>query len=153
MPSERIECRESFFETMPGKDLFEMVCGEFLGRGIRRSVFVYLPDPSCVIKFQYVKGGDNWMEWNLWNDMKNMKNSQWLAPCISISENGIYLVQKRTKRPREIHQYVKKVPQFLGDIKYQNFGMYQGRLVCHDYSMNLCANYGVTKVMKKAQWH
>lgn len=149
----KLRIREQMFETMAGKELFEFTCGELLGYGIHRAVFVYNPDPTCVIKYQYVPSFQNVREWDLWNDLEhNDEIRKWLAPCVRISENGIWLVQKRTKLVPKGYKMPERVPRFMTDIKQANFGIYKGRLVSHDYANHLCVNYAISKAMKKAEW-
>ena len=71
-------------------------------------------------------------------------------PCIAISDDGIVLVQKKTTEATK-KQYPKKIPNFFTDTKYQNFGIYKGHLVCHDYG-DLLIEKGLTKRMKNAEW-
>lgn len=153
MSRERTAVREAYFETLTGKELFEFICGDLLGWGIHRTVFVYKPDPTCVIKFQNAPGFQNAKEWELWNDVKHEPFiHRWLAPCVSISENGIWLVQKRTKPLPENYKLPERVPRFMTDLKRQNFGIFERCLVTHDYANHLCVNYALSKATKKADW-
>lgn len=151
--TDRQKIREALFETFTGKELFEFVCGEIVGYGIHRVVFDYRPDPTCVIKYQNIPGFQNAKEWELWSGLfGNDAIREWLAPCVSISENGIWLVQKKTKPVADAGRFPKEVPRFMTDLKYANFGMYQGRVVSHDYANHLCINYAISRKMKKAVW-
>ncbi|HEV7282313.1 MAG TPA: hypothetical protein VGN57_19075 [Pirellulaceae bacterium] len=154
MSNQRISVREAYFETIPGKELFEFVCGDLLGFGIHRIVFAYRPDPTCVIKYQNQPGFfDNVREWDLWNSVKHEPYvHRWLAPCVSISENGIWLVQKRTKPLPDHYKLPDRVPRFMTDLKRQNFGIFEKCLVAHDYANNLCVNHALSKATKKADW-
>jgi hypothetical protein len=44
------------------------------------------------------------------------------------------------------------MPAFFTDLKRENFGLLLGRLVCHDYGVNLLMENGMTKRMRKANW-
>lgn len=144
--------REDLCNTICGKEFFEFICGDLLGIGQHRAVFVYTPDPSCVIKFQRQIGPQNWLEWQLFHDLFEHANQLLLAPCLRISENGIWLVQRRTQPVPKNFQWPKKIPEFITDTKRPNFGIYKKRLVCHDYANNLCENYARTVKMKKVEW-
>lgn len=139
---------------MLSKDLFQSICGEFLGEGIERVVFEYKPDPTCVIKMQKEEWfHQNITEWELWNDVEHNENTaKWLAPCIEISPSGFWLVQKRTKCIPKNFKFPDRIPQFLTDLSKENFGMYKGHLVAHDYARNLCCNYALSNKMRKANW-
>jgi hypothetical protein len=151
--NERIAVREAYFETITGKELFEFMCGDLIGYGIHRVVFEFKPDPTCVIKFENNPGRfANVREWEMWRDLQMTPMKKWLAPCISISENGIWMVQKRTKPIPEKYKLPGKVPRWMTDIKAQNFGLYKGQLVCHDYANHLCVNHAISTAMKKAEW-
>lgn len=150
--NDKTHVRDSLTSTIAGKEFFEFVCGDLLGCGIHRVVFEYKPDPTCVIKYQYQPGFENMKEWELWDGLQLTPISDWLAPCVSISENGIWMVQKRTKPLPDNYKYPDRVPRFMTDLKRANFGIYKGRLVSHDYANHLCINYAITKATKKADW-
>jgi len=149
---ERIALREEYFESMIGKELFNFVCGDYLGEGIQRTVFEYNPDPSCVVKIQANCGFQNVKEWELWRSIQFHDNAKWLAPCVEISSNGLLLIQKKTKEIPDNFKMPKSMPRFLTDTKYENWGIFKGRLVCHDYGLTLCENYAMDKRKKKAEW-
>lgn len=146
------------FPTTAAWDLWQFVAGEKLGEGIGREVYEFSGDKSMVIKVES-SGFQNIKEWEIWNEMKHWKGKlaeppKWLAPCISISTCGIYLVQERTYSiPKE--EYPEKVPAFLLDRKYGNFGviMKDGKrqFVCHDYGMQSLCN-GVKMNLVNAEW-
>lgn len=129
--------------------------GEKLGEGNGRDREVYVCgfDDSLVIKIEITKANDcqNVAEYLLWNlinrEAEARENSEkvrghfarmreWLAPCVSLSDGGAVLVMKRTT-PASLNDFPKRVPRFLFDLKRQNFGLYKGRLVCHDYGTAL----------------
>lgn len=138
---------------MIGKELFNFTCGEYLGSGISRHVFAYEPDDRYVIKMEVGATCQNWLEWRLWHDLTEHENQKWLAPCIRISGCGMWMVQARTKKPPENYKWPEKLPAFLTDQSHENYGLYKGRLVAHDYGVNLCNNYARSKRMRRADWH
>lgn len=42
-------------------------------------------------------------------------------------------MRKTTPAPHSA--YPSRMPAFMTDFKFTNYGMYEGRLVCHDYGM------------------
>jgi hypothetical protein len=153
MLTERTWIKRDYFESFVGKELFDLTCGNVLGEGIGRLVLEYLPDPTCVVKLQLYKGFQNVQEWELWKDLCDYEPSaRFLAPCVSISQCGQWLLQKRTDPIPRGHEMPKTLPRFLTDISYKNFGLYQGRVVCHDYALHLCCNYARDKMRRKVDW-
>lgn len=143
--------REMWFETIVGKDLFEFICGEYIDYGSQRVVFDYKLDRTCVVKLQSENGFQNAMEWELWHDSKGTDARKWLAPCVQISPNGIWLIQKKTSTLL-YNKLPKKMPKFLADFNPDNFGMYAGRVVCHDYGKNLCAYEAIKRGEQVVDW-
>jgi hypothetical protein len=134
------------------KEIAKMVCGTLLGEGIGRRVYEYLPDPRYVVKVEYEGGSfQNIVEWEAWQDIQYTKWAEWFAPCLQISPNGAVLLQERTtpatKRP-------PKLPNFMSDLKKENFGMIGNKLVCHDYGYNLLTTRGLSngRLVKPRYW-
>lgn len=134
-------------------DLIAMNCGEPLGEGIGRHVFVYGLDPSMVIKVEMASHSfQNIIEWETWNQAQGTKSEPWLAPCRRISPCGIFLIQDRVEPLRPEFEDTP-VPRFLTDFKRSNYGILNGRLVCCDYGTNLLLNHGsVSPRFKKPEW-
>lgn len=134
-------------------DLYSMVTGRMLGVGASRIVFDYAPDPTLVIKFETGGGGfSNVMEWDIWENMQFDKRlSKWLAPCLMISPCGSILLQRKTT-PLSIDHLPKKIPRFFTDLKYQNWGMLDGKPVCHDYGNHRAYSGGNLHQLVKADW-
>jgi hypothetical protein len=108
------------------------ICGELLGRGQYRCV--YALDDKRVLKVE--DRGDafcNPHEWAIWCDCPEQWQ-KWFAPCLSIDDFGIALIQRRTK-PLTEKQWASltEIPDFMADIKRENWGWLDGRPVCHDY--------------------
>lgn len=109
------------------------VLGEQLGRGCFRTVFAL--DEERVAKVE--ADGDSFSnahEWAVWREVEGTKWEKWFAPCFSIDAFGVVLIQARTT-PVSPAQWkrLKEVPNFMADLKAENFGMLNGRIVCHDY--------------------
>lgn len=58
---------------------------------------------------------------------------------------------ERTRSP-ERTKYPAKMPAFFSDFKRTNYGLHNGRLVCHDYGTSLLMQEGLTKRMKSVEW-
>ena len=76
---------------------------------------------------------------------------QWLAPCVSISPCGSVLIQRRTL-PVTKAQLPSKVPAWLTDFKLANWGMLDGKVVCHDYSNNLLMNPVTERKLRRVKF-
>jgi hypothetical protein len=142
------------------EDAFNLLCGERIGRGMARDVFISPLLPGCVIKVETrAHSWQNVIEWETWSIVKhNTPASRWFAECKWISPNGRVLVQERT-RPPAPSEFVDRVPVWFTDLKRQNWGMAMADdnrteyLVCHDYGTSLMLQDGtVTKRMRKADW-
>lgn len=139
-----------------GYDFVTCLCGKFIGSGIHRSVFEYSLDDKYVVKVEPMNTNQNTVEWMIWNEVQYLSGDMawvkdWFAPVKWISPNGRILVMKKTfekpdkKRP-------DKVPDFLWDVKVDNFGWIGNNLVCHDYGQFYNMIH-YSKRMKKAEWY
>ena len=120
-------------------DLIDLFCGEYIGSGTTRSVYVFRYDPEWVIKIENDNAcGDNWAEWRVWSTVCHTTDGtkDWFAECGWISTGGKVMLQRRTKplSTREKH-IPEKIPAWFTDIKEDNFGWIGKKLVCHDYSL------------------
>lgn len=142
--------RENFASPVQS-DVFRMLCGEHIGGGAAREVYVCAYDPDLVVKIENASGSfQNVAEWQLWWDAQHIQHSaEWLAPCVSISPCGIVLIQRRTKPAK---RYPEKLPVWLTDTKRTNYGMIGKRFVCHDYGVHLMCNSGLSKRTRKVEW-
>lgn len=135
--SSRSDFISEYFPTGIAREFFNFMCGEYLGGGVARHVFTYLPDPTCVIKIEHrAQSFQNAAEWDLWQQHNFAKTDtrKWLAPCVKISDCGSMLVMKRTKPVPFTLKLPKRLPNVLCcDLKRENWGMLKGKLVCHDY--------------------
>ena len=138
------------FTSTVNNEFFCMIAGRILGAGQFRIVYEHEHRDDLVLKFEpNSRSFQNIAEWDFWNDNKNNKRiARWLAPCEFISSCGIILAMKKTIKP-QLADYPNMVPEFLADLKRNNFGLYEGRLVAHDYGL-----YNVNTPLKrrKADW-
>lgn len=151
--------RKRFLGDMVVTDFFDLLCGDFIGSGICRSVHRANAGQmggafkGCVVKIE-VSAGDyfqNVLEFNVWQAVRYTKLARWFAPCVAISPCGKVLIQKETKEV-SLDRYPKKIPGFFTDEKWDNWGLYKGRVVCHDYGVNLMLEEGMDAKLNKAKW-
>lgn len=144
---EYAELRADFLHGGPvSYDTFRLICGDHIGSGCYRDVFVFEFDHTKVVKFETrASSFENVMEWKAWERVKDETGplGRWLAPCRFISPNGAVLIQDRTTPPPEGYKWPEKVPGFMTDLKRGNFGLIKRRLVCHDYGLNLHARTSI----------
>lgn len=138
-----------------GDEFFNALCGKVLGKGMTRVVYE-LPITNnewCVkVEEGYDRHFQNNAEWMVWNAAQYVPWAKpWFAPCQWISPNGRVLVMRQTE-PLQRKQLPEKVPYFFTDLKLENFGMLNGRIVCHDYGVNMILERGLGKRMIKANW-
>lgn len=143
-------------ETWPKSiqvDLAHLICGEPLGFGIARQVFVLGTDPTKVVKVEIAAGSfQNVIEWQTWNDLRETQYAKYLAPCHHISPCGIVLIQSRVGPLTARHER-QPLPSFLTDFKRSNYGVLDRRVVCCDYGTNLLLNHGAfASRMRKPKW-
>ena len=141
-----------YFPNTIARDFFDtFVADKPLARGSARIVYPLRHDPTMVCKIEVESGSfQNILEDQIWSEIQHTKLKKWFAPVECISACGSVMLMRRT-RPMEHDQYPKRVPHFFTDLKYQNFGWYDGRFVCHDYGVPLLTN-GYSKRMVKAEW-
>lgn len=152
-------------------DIEGLFLGKPIGGGIDRNVYALketsawgwrhkitqapeVDDEECrhVIKVQKGHTGyfQNVAEWLLWETARATRLARWLAPCVAISPCGLYLIQRRVE-PLRRRDLPKRMPTFLSDLKRENFGMLEGKVVCCDYGLGVDAGAIKTK-LRKARW-
>lgn len=133
----------------------ELLLGDKIGSGVYRDVYECLMLPDCVVKVQQdALEFDNVMEWKIWQEVRwDDELSLWFAPCVHISANGRLLIMKKTTKAG-ISDFPTSLPVFLGDCHKGNYGMYEGRFVCHDYGLSTALRKGLeTKRLRKVNWN
>lgn len=125
---------------------------DMLGRGMSREVYAMRGDDSVVVKIETeTRQFQNVEEWACWQWVDGTPMARWFAPCVSISGAGTILMQRRVT-PMRPGERPDKLPAFLCDLKPENFGVYQGKVVCCDYGTVLCAIRTSSKRMVRAKW-
>lgn len=143
---------EDHFKSTLSRDVYDLLVGDHIATGYTREVHACIAHPDCVVKLENnAKSFHNIYEHQVWEKVKDTKFAKWFAPVHSISSNGTVLIMKRTTKPR-LEDLPAEIPAFFTDVKPENFGMYEGRIVCHDYGFHKLIERGLTKAMRKVDW-
>lgn len=123
------------------EDALNLLCHDQIGEGIHRKVWTCRIRDDLVVK---VEVDDEWRyfanarEMQFWCDWQYHKPvAQWLAPCEYMSPDGRVMLQRRCDPVPPSYKLPDKLPSFLTDVKRENFGLLDGRLVCVDYSTTI----------------
>lgn len=132
-------------------DIFDCILGKEIGRGMTRIVYEHRTDPTLVVKVEHEGGAfQNVREAELWFEIADTPFAKWFAPVVYVSASGSVIIQKKCERVQK-SKYPKKIPGFLTDTKYGNYGLLNGKFVCFDYgSIPFTANWNGR--LKKAEW-
>lgn len=137
------------------EDAFNLLCGSLIAEGgAHRTVFHCALDPAYVVKVEKASGTyKNIAEWELWQAALNVPAAtRWLAECKWISPNGRVLIQQRTL-PVPVEDLPKRVPSWLADFKWENWGRgAAGHVMCHDYGNHRALERGLRAPLVKAEW-
>ena len=154
----KLKSLNSIVKLLKGKTVAQVkkqLCGELLGSGVYRDVYVFKQSPQHVIKIERDMSTANFTnvtEWRNYIDLREWKSfSKYLAPCEAISQTGQILVQQRIRHGQK-NEYPKQIPAYFTDIKRSNYGWIGTQFVCCDYPMLL----SVTKSknpQKKVNWN
>jgi hypothetical protein len=126
-------------------ELNDLMLGDMIGEGAFRKVYVLRCAPHLVAKVELSANCEfaNVAEWEVWNNLRGTEWEKWLAPCETISFNGSVLIQRRTA---PVKRLPKMVPNFMTDLKPENFGRLGGRVVAHDYGLHRLFTRGLRGV-------
>lgn len=138
------------------KSFEKKYCGDFLGKGIYREVFLFKPDHRFVVKLErsILKNDlsfQNVGEWRNWCEhLHYTAVSKFLAPCLTINISSQILIQRRATRPidGDDRKPPKMIPNLLTDTKLFNFGWIGDDFVSFDYSFMIRTDLK----MKKAKY-
>lgn len=145
---------DEIFSGVVAKDFRDLVIGKKLGSGASREVYEWRPDPKLVVKVELNKfDWSNIKEWDVWAAIEHTKLAQWFAPCAEIAGNGAVMLQYRTQ-PIRRSELPDKIPALFTDTKLANWGMLDGRPVCHDYGLHMLLEKGMGHGSRlvKADW-
>lgn len=128
-------------------------CGKLIGKGVSRNVYECKLNPDWVVKIQISNDFCNIVEWKIWEDLCMAPwYAKWFAECLTITESGMVLIQRKVLFPDK-KTYPKKLPVFFTDLKYDNYGFIDGQLKACDYSNVLAMMTGLMgRKMRNAKW-
>ena len=127
--------------------------GDYLGKGVSRYVFDFKFNKNFVVKIDISNWNANNAEYNIWEFVQHYPNlARWFAPVDKMSRCGRVLLQRKCKTDLKKELYPKKIPTFIGDVKYDNFGMLNGKIVCLDYSLVDILQLNTKIQYKKAEY-
>ncbi len=137
-------------------DLITMFLGQKLGSGSYRSVYEFNPNPAkYVVKIEPLATDCNANEFLIWNEISWLEGDftwvkDWFAPVLWMSPNAKILIMERTFEKPDLKR-PDKIPDFMTDIKYENFGWIGNKFVCHDYGF-ISRFIEYKKKFRKATW-
>lgn len=141
-------------------DILDLLCGDFIGEGQTRRVYNCNLVKGYVVKIEKEAGShDNLLEYYFYNAVKYQPEIvKWLAPTSWISNNGRVLLQKKASliTPENKKRIPDKVPDWMTDMKYSNYGFIGKQFVCFDYAFSAdiaMSNYPSKAKMKKFVSH
>lgn len=129
-----------------------ILCGDLIGEGSARKVYQLRTNAAYIIKIE--TGGQSFQnvsEWETWLWVRATALEKWFAPCEMISPCGLLLVQRKVAPLRD-SELPPKLPAFLCDLKRENFGLFDKRIVCCDYGTVQSAIRLASKRLLKAKW-
>jgi hypothetical protein len=135
-----------------GLDAIRFLLGDKIGEGAYRAVYSFDMIPDTVIKVTNSEEPCNILEMAVWNSVKDTKYAKWFAPCLFISPEGGFLIQKRCVAMKYEDKIPIRIPSFFTDIKHDNWGFIDGKLVCHDYQFIKKPVNDSMKINQKIDW-
>lgn len=148
-----MEVKECFelqkdFELVSGA--CELLFGKHIGSGLHRDVYEYAPDKRYVIKVERdPETLCNMREFLFWDTILYQDDiKKWLCPVKEMSANGRVLIMQKMQpiTEKNKHKIPKKIPVWLSDMKWDNYGFIGDQFVCCDYPFS--SNYALSNVSK-----
>lgn len=136
------------------REIQGMMFGERIGWGTGRTVYVFRPDPSLVIKMETGSHSfQNIIEWETWDTVKyNPKLNKWYAACKTLSPSGNFLLMERGEPVRR-DEMPNKVPACMCDLKPENFvRLADKRIVACDYGLRFAFAGKINDRLVNAKW-
>jgi|SRR5581483_2835676 len=141
------------FGYVVSHDLLKLFLGEKIGSGQFRDVYLLNIDESKVVKVEKGVSYENFGEYDVWQNVQHTKWGRWFAPVLWFSNYGSCLIQPRCA-PLPATGRPKRLPDFFADIKSDNWGLLNGRVVCFDYGHHQFYRRGVKRAkLVKAHFH
>lgn len=122
-------------QALQGPPIFvPSFAGKEIGRGSRRVVFEHKKPEYVVKAVRQSARYDNMAEWVNYKWLCDHGAAQYVAPCVSVDREGLWLIQVRTQ-PLPPRANGALPYSLLADPNPANYGLLGGRLVCHDYAI------------------
>ena len=99
--------------------------------GWHRIIYPY--SETEVMKIAHTTIKQNFIEcclWEMYHD--DPLGRKWLAPVTGYTQDFRAIIMRKTE-PITDAEMPEKVPTFLDDVKSQNWGRMDDKIVCHDY--------------------
>lgn len=110
-------------------DRVKMRVGDIIGQGRTRTVYALLDKPEWCLKV----GNEEALHSEFRNQgvIEKAGLGRWIAPCEW--RDGHFMMRRTSPASRD--NYPASLPAIFVDLKYENWGMLDGRLICHDYAL------------------
>lgn len=136
--------------------LIRKICGELIGTGAYRDVYIFKGDDDYVVKVERDMSNGNFANICEWRNYINNKDwnflGKYLAECTHINQTGEILIQERVYH-KDKTLYPKKIPKYFTDLKTTNFGWTKkGKFVSCDYSFFVMLTNSKGGLLKNAKW-
>lgn len=135
------------------KSAYNLLIGNYIGEGEYRTVYECCLRDDLVAKIEKPEKRHafaNVHEFSIWQEYKEIEAVRmWLAPIYIMSDCAQILLQSKVSSVPVDFVWPDKLPSFLGDIKRENFGWFENRLVCIDYANTV---FKANTRMKAVKW-
>ena len=130
------------------RDINIVLFGKRLDQGATREVFEWhMHEKKYVIKVEEGDTFHNIEEHKIWCCVEGTEYEKWFAPVFRITPGGHALIMRRTREARKGDpEFPKEIPDFFVDVRYRNWGILDGRWVCHDYAYHNIIKAGLQNV-------
>ena len=125
---------------------------EVIGRGATRTVYTLPSNPNVVLKVAPDNPEQNEAEYRLYDRVRGTNIEKYFAEVIAVSDDYRALVMQRTLPINDLSKMPPRLPRIVMDVKVQNLGMCQGKVVFHDYGINSLDKSNFTTALKTYNW-
>ena len=142
-----MEATDLLWRPAVQRDINVMLFGKRLDNGATREVFEWqMHERKYVIKIEDGDHFHNIMEHITWNAVRNTEYAKWFAPVYRVTPGGHALIMRRTREARAGDPEFPEIPDFFVDVRYRNWGIMDGRWVCHDYAYHNIMSSGLKNI-------
>ena len=137
------------------EQVLDIITEELIDWGAQRRVFKLAQQwKGEDVVMKVAPGADfsqNIEEYDTWCHVQYTEYKKWFAKVHCMSQGGRVLIQSYVD-PLPPSKAPDKMPVFLGDFKYGNYGIKGNQVVCKDYGTNLLRTTGLIKRTRKVEW-